>query len=177
MTIVLYILGAIVGLFVLILIIALFVRKGYSVYREVTISKPVPEVFNYIRLLKNQDHYSKFNQADPNMQKIFKGTDGTEGFIYGWNGNKKAGEGEQEIKKIVDGKQIDTEIRFVRPFAGIANASMTTQTARGGQTKVQWSFQSEMKYPMNVTLLFMDIEKFLGSDLEISLTNLKRNLE
>jgi hypothetical protein len=111
------------------------------------------------------------------MQKIFKGTDGTEGFIYGWNGNKKAGEGEQEIKKIVDGKQIDTEIRFVRPFAGIANASMTTQTAQGGQTKVQWSFQSEMKYPMNVTLLFMDIEKFLGSDLEISLANLKRNLE
>src|SRR5690348_13694809 len=105
MTIVFYIIGAIVGLFVLILIIALFVRKGYSVYREVTIAKPAPEVFSYIRLLKNQDHYSKFVQADPNMQKIFKGVDGAEGFIYGWNGNKKAGEGEQEIKKIVDGKQ------------------------------------------------------------------------
>lgn len=177
MTIVFYVIGAIVGFIVLLLIVALFVRKGYTVYREVTIAKPVPEVFGYIRLLKNQDHYSKFVQADPDMQKIFKGVDGTEGFIYGWNGNKKAGEGEQEIKKIVDGKQIDTEIRFVRPFAGIANATMTTQRIQADHTKVQWSFRSEMKYPMNVTLLFMDIEKFLGSDLEISLANLKRNLE
>ncbi len=120
MTIIFYIIGAIVGLFVLILIVALFVRKGYSVYREVTIAKPAPEVFSYIRLLKNQDHYSKFVQADPNMQKIFKGVDGTEGFIYGWNGNKKQERVNRKLKKIVDGKQIDTEIRFVRPFAGIA---------------------------------------------------------
>lgn len=35
---------------------------------------------------------------DPNMEKEFKGTDGTVGFIYGWNGNKEGGEGEQEIK-------------------------------------------------------------------------------
>ncbi len=54
---------------------------------------------------------------------------------------------------------------------------MTTQSVQRDQTKVQWSFQSEMKYPMNVMLLIMNIEKLLGNDLEISLANLKRNLE
>lgn len=35
--------------------------------------------------------------TDPNMRKNFKGTDGTVGFCYAWDGNKKAGKGEQEI--------------------------------------------------------------------------------
>ena len=56
--------------------------------------------------------------VDPNMKKEFKGTDGTTGFIYGWNGNKKAGEGEQEIKNMVAGKSSpfgkDIYFRFAR---------------------------------------------------------------
>jgi hypothetical protein len=34
-----------------------------------------------------------------------------------------------------------------------------------------------MKYPMNGMLLFMNMDKLLGKDLETSLTNLKHILE
>ena len=34
---------------------ALFVKKSYSVEREIIIDKPKAEVFNYIKFLKNQD--------------------------------------------------------------------------------------------------------------------------
>jgi hypothetical protein len=50
------------------------------------------------------------------MKKEFRGTDGTDGFVYAWDGNKNAGSGEQEIKRITDGDRIDLEIRFARPF-------------------------------------------------------------
>lgn len=70
------------------LITALFVKKEYSVEREVVINKPKQEVFEYIKYLKNQDNYSKWNQLDPGMKKSYHGTDGTPGFIYSWKANK-----------------------------------------------------------------------------------------
>lgn len=74
-----------------VLIVALFVKKDYSVEREITTNKPVGVVFNYIRHLKNQDYYSKWLMTDPEMKKTFRGTDGTVGFVYAWDGNKQAG--------------------------------------------------------------------------------------
>ena len=46
----------IVSLIVLLLVIALFVNKEYSVEREVTINKPKEVVFNYVKHIKNQDN-------------------------------------------------------------------------------------------------------------------------
>lgn len=163
------------GIIALVLIAALFTRKNYNVYSEVIINAPRQKVFDYIKQLKNQDYFNKWVMVDPNMKKEFKGTDGTVGFIYGWNGNKKAGEGEQEIKAITEGKSIDTEIRFVRPFAGLAYVNMSTEAIADNQTKVSWSNVSKMTYPMNIMVSM--IEKMLVKDMDTSLGNLKRILE
>jgi len=173
----LIILGVIGGIIILFLLLALIAKKGYSVHREIVINKPKQEVFDYVKLLKNQDNYSKWVMTDPNMKKIFKGTDGTVGFVYGWNGNKQAGEGEQEIKKIKDGESTDVEVRFVRPFTAVGHADMVVSPAPGNQTHVRWGMSSSMKYPMNVMLLFMNMDKLLGKDLDISLNTLKGILE
>ena len=164
-----------VGLIVLLLIIALFTRKDYNISRDITINAPKQKVFDYVKLLKNQDNFNKWVMVDPDMKRTFTGTDGTAGFIYGWNGNKKAGEGEQEIKSITEGKSIETEIRFVRPFAGIAFANMMTDSISENQTKVTWSNASKMAYPMNIMLSM--IEKMLAKDMDSSLVNLKTILE
>lgn len=163
------------GIIALVLIAALFTRKNYNVYSEVVINAPRQKVFDYIKHLKNQDNFNKWVMADPNMKREFKGIDGTVGFIYGWNGNKKAGEGEQEIKALTEGKSIDTEIRFVRPFAGLAYVNMSTEAIAENQTKVSWSNVSKMTYPMNIMVSM--IEKMLVKDMDTSLGNLKRILE
>ena len=173
----LIILGIIGGIIALLLILALVAKKGYSVHREIVINQPRQEVFDYVKLIKNQDNYSKWVMTDPNMKKEFKGTDGTVGFIYGWNGNKQAGEGEQEIKNIVNGERVDVEIRFVRPFAAVGYGDMVLTPAPGNQTHVRWGMSSSMKYPMNVMLLFMNMDKLLGKDLDTSLNTLKGILE
>jgi hypothetical protein len=175
MKILLFILLGLAGIIVLLLIIALFIQKEYSIEREIIINRPKQAVFDYIKFLKNQEQYSKWVMADPAMKKNFKGTDGTVGFIYGWNGNKQAGEGEQELKKIKDGESIETEIRFVRPFAGIATTYMTTETVSGRQTKIKWGMKGKNNYPMNLMNLFTN--KMLGKDLAISLNSLKDILE
>ena len=66
------------------LVVALFVKKDYVVEREIIINKPKAEVFEYIKFLKNQDNYSKWNMMDPDMKKTYQGTYGTVGFISAW---------------------------------------------------------------------------------------------
>lgn len=179
MKIFLIILIAIVAIVVIILITALFVKKEYAVEREITINKSKQIVFDYVKYLKNQNNYSKWASMDPNMKKEFVGTDATVGFISAWeSNNKNVGKGEQEIKNIQEGERIDYEIRFIKPFAGIANAYMITESIPGKeQTLVKWGFKSKMKYPMNLMLLFMDMNKMIGNDLETGLSNLKGILQ
>jgi uncharacterized protein YndB with AHSA1/START domain len=177
MTILIIILEIIGALIALLLIVALFTKKAYSVTREIVISKSVPEVFNYIKCLKNQDYFSKWVMTDPNMKKEFKGTDGTVGFVYAWDGNKKAGAGEQEVMNIVEEKRMDSQVRFIRPFKGVSEMFFTTEASGSGQTKVVWSSNGPMKYPMNIMLLIMNTEKMLGKDMETSLGTLKGILE
>jgi len=171
------ILLVILGLVALVLIVAAFTPKKYSLSRNIVINKPRAQVFDYIKHLKNQDQYNKWVMADPNMEKKYSGTDGTVGFIYAWDGNKKAGKGEEEIKALVPNEKLDVEIRFIKPFEAIAHTPFSLESVSDQQTRVTWGMSSAMKYPMNIMLLFMNIEKMLGGDMEISLGNLKRNLE
>ena len=160
------------------LILALFVKKDYAVQKEVLINKEKQEVFNYIKFLKNQDNYSKWNSIDPSMKKSYQGTDGTVGFVSHWESdNEEVGWGEQEIKKITEGERIDFELRFIKPFVATEPAFMTTESVGANQTKVTWGFSGHMNYPMNLMLLFMDMEKMIGDDLSTGLTKLKTELE
>jgi hypothetical protein len=160
------------------LVLAIFTKKEYHIQKMVTINRPKRSVFDYIRMLKNQDNFSVWAMMDPSMKKYFRGTDGNPGFVSGWEStNKKVGKGEQEIKDVTDGEKIDYEIRFIEPFAGIARASMETDSLSPDETRVTWQFDSRMKYPMNLMLLFMNMDKMVGNDLEKGLVNLKQVLE
>ncbi|MCB9251210.1 MAG: SRPBCC family protein [Flavobacteriales bacterium] len=172
------ILIVIVSIIALFLITALFVKKDYSVEREVVISKPTQEVYDYVKFLKNQDNYSKWNQMDPNSVKTYTGTDGEVGFISAWDSKMDdVGAGEQEIKKLANGERIDWELRFKRPFESTEQAYMVTSSAEEGKTNVKWGFKGHMDYPMNMMLLFMDFEKMIGDDLQTGLNNLKTVME
>jgi hypothetical protein len=158
------------------LIVALFTKKEYAIEREIIINKPKQDVFEYIRFLKYQDNYSKWVMTDPAMKKEFIGTDGTVGFVYKWDSkNKNAGKEEQEIKKINEGERMDIEVRFEKPFEGIAETPIITKSISANQTKVKWGMMGKNKYPMNLMNLFID--KMLGKDLTTSLSNLKNILE
>jgi uncharacterized membrane protein len=171
------ILLVVVILIALPLVAALFVKKAYTVEREVVIAKPKQEVFAYIKLLKNQNEFSKWAKMDPDMVKTFKGEDGTVGFVSAWDSKKDdVGAGEQTIAKITEGERIDYNLHFIRPFESDQTCYLTTEAA-GDQTKVKWGFNGSMPYPMNVLLLVMDMEKMIGDDLQTGLNNLKVIME
>lgn len=175
MNILFIILSVLAGIIILFLLIAAVSKKDYLILRTIRINAPKQKVFDYIKMLKNQDYYSKWVMTDPSMKKEFTGTDGTVGFIYGWNGNKKAGEGEQEIKRIAEGSSMLSEVRFVRPFAGLSNLELSTTSLGENETEVSWSVSSIMKFPLNGMLPM--IKNMLAKDMDTSLVTLKAILE
>ncbi|MFY7963683.1 MAG: SRPBCC family protein [Chitinophagaceae bacterium] len=177
MKIVKFTLLVILAIIILLLIIAAFVKKDMNIVKEITINKSKQEVFAYVKLLKNQDNYSKWGSMDPNMKKTYTGTDGTVGFISAWEGNKDVGAGEQEILKIDEGSRIDYALRFIKPFKSNADAFMIFEDASNNQTKVKWGFKSKMTYPMNIMLLFISADEMVGKDFQIGLDNLKKVME
>jgi hypothetical protein len=174
LTTVLLILAAIVAI---LLIVALFMSKAMTIEQSIVIDKPKQYVFDYIKFVKNQDNFSVWNMTDPDMTKTYKGTDGEVGFVYAWDSTKKknVGAGEQEIKAIDEGKSVRFELRFSRPMADVAKAQITTETITANQTRVQWGFYSQMKYPMN--LMKPIIKNMLDKDLETGVATLKSVLE
>lgn len=168
----------IVAIIAIPLVIALFINGNYAVEKEVVINKSKQEVFEYIKILENQDNFSTWSNMDPDMKKEFIGTDGTVGFISAWESeNEDVGKGEQEIMKISEGARIDYELRFMEPFEATDLAYMTTESISENETKVKWGFTGKMKYPMNLMLLFMNMEEMLGQSLQDGLNKLKTILE
>lgn len=168
------ILFGILILIAIVLIAGLVMDKEYSIEREVTINKSKEEVFSYVKMLKNQNNWSKWALIEPGMKKEFRGTDGTVGFVSAWEG-EDVGKGEQEIRQISEGQQIDYEVRFEKPFRSTAQTHMTTESVSDGQTRVKWGFAGGSKYPFNALNGLMKWS--LGRDLQTGLNNLKDILE
>jgi hypothetical protein len=166
---------AVAGVIALLLVIALFIKKEHYVNREIIINAPSQKVFDYVRLLKNQETFNKHAMADADRQKEFKGTDGTVGYVYSWSGDKSAGVGEKEIKNIIEGKRIETEIRFTKPMVAVAAMIMETESLSDNQTRVNWSNRSTLNYPLNIMVPM--IEKMIAKDMDGSLVTLKNILE
>lgn len=176
MKIIIGILIALAGIIVLLLIIALILKKDYVIKSEIIINAPRQKVFDYVKLIKNQDYYNKYlmKWADSKMKREFKGTDGTIGFIYSWSGDKE-GEGDKVITDLVEGEKVVSEIRFVRPMKVTAYVTMTTEYMSDTQTKVTWTNASIMPYPFNLLLPFF--QGTFVKDMNESLVNLKNILE
>ena len=163
------------GIIALLLIIGLFTRKEHYVKQEIIINAPRQKVFDYVKLLKNQDEWNKNAKGDPDKKEEFKGTDGTVGFIISFSGNKNVGEGQKEIMNIIEGKRIETEMRFVKPMTFTASLIMDTESLSDNQTKVNLSHDGTLKYPKNIMILMF--EKMFAKQMDISLSNLKNVLE
>ncbi len=174
MTIVLYILVALV---VIILVLALIAPKSYDVFRTVDIDRPKNQVFEYLRFLKNQDEWSPWAKKDPNMFKKYTGTDGEVGCVSYWKGNKEVGEGQQEITRIIPGKRVDGELRFLKPWKSTSDCYLIADDGAHGKTKVTWGFSGKNKFPISIMMLFMNMDKMIGKDFEEGLASLKTRLE
>ena len=160
----------------IVLISAIFIDKEFSLSKEIVVNKPKQQVFDYVKLIKNQEQYSVWVMKDPNIKIVYTGTDGTVGAQSAWESkDKNVGVGEQQIVELKEGESMKVELRFKEPFEGTNYATNTFTPVGDNQTKVTTTFTGKSNYPMNFMNLFMDM--VLGKDMETNLNNMKANLE
>jgi hypothetical protein len=163
-----------------ILIIALFTRKGFTVAREININQPIATVFNYSAVLKNQDLYHRQLMIDAGMKKEFGGTDGQPGSYYLWESrNPKVGKASQKIVRITEPTLIEIAVTFEKPFHSKAILLIEPAPVNASETKVKWTFQGNEHpyYLLRVGHLLFRVKKAVTKNLEESLSNLKTKLE
>lgn len=111
------------------------------------------------------------------MVQEFFGEGGTVGFIAKWNGNKDVGEVEQEIKNIIENSRLDSELRFLKLWKSTSDAFIIVKDVSNNSTEVTWGFSGNNKAPMNIMMLFFNIEKTVGKDFNDGLESLKAIME
>lgn len=161
----------------IIILLALIAPKSYNVNRRITINRPVSEVYNYLKFIKNQNEWSPWKKKDPNMTQTYEGTDGEIGFISKWEGNKEVGCGEQELVNLIEDKFIQTQLRFLKPWKSKSDAYLQVDEEDASNTTVTWGFSGENKFPFTIFFLFFNMDRSVGADFEEGLSQLKKILE
>ncbi len=161
MSMLLYILVIIVVIFLILIAAA---PKKYHVSRSVEIGRLISDVYEYLRFIKNKDYWSPWKKRDPNMKQTDTGIDGT------------VGSGEQEIASLEENKRIESTLRFLKPFKSLSQGFFDLEETNG-KTKVTWGFYGTHKVPVNVMMLFFNMDKAVGKDFEEGLSDLKIELE
>lgn len=165
------------GILVAIILLAALGPKTYDVSRSITIQKPIAEVFDYVKSVKNQNNWSPWKLKDPTMTQEYFGEDGTVGFRATWKGNKEVGEGSQTITDITENKRIDNRLVFLKPFKSESDGYYLFKSEGAQATKITWGFRGQNKFPATMYMLFINMDKVVGKDFDQGLQNLKKLLE
>ncbi|HEY6143833.1 MAG TPA: SRPBCC family protein [Flavobacterium sp.] len=167
----------VLGIFIAIpLIVALFVPKKYTVSVSETIYKPRQVVYDYVRMLKNQEQYSEWIKPDPNLHPIITGVDGTVGAKQSWDSkDDNVGAGEQTITSLTP-ERMDIDLNFIRPFEGHSKAANIFKSVNENETLLTSEFYAEESYPLNLMSYFFGRPMIRDTQIQ-NLKNIKEILE
>lgn len=151
-------------------------KKDYDISRTVMINRPKAEVYAYIRQLQKQPLWMPWFLNDPKGVIKFKGEDGKEGAASYWKGYNKI-EGIQKITKVRDGKLLETQLLFLRPYKTLSLNYMAVKEVEPDRTKMVWGLKGAHRFPASVLMLFYGMDRAVGKDFETGLNSLKTILE
>lgn len=117
--------------------------KSIQIVTTVNVKGSKQEVFDMVKYLANFPKWSPFLAEDPAQKYEVKGTDGTVGAQYHWDGNGGKDLGFQEIKKIDEGKFIGMQCDIQKPFVAKPTFDYYfTETADGIEVKQDFKVES-----------------------------------
>jgi hypothetical protein len=124
--------------------------KEYTVTVATTVNKPQEEVFNYVKMLKNQEQYSTWMLSDPNCKVSYSGTDGTVGASSTWDSkDDNVGAGSQTITKMT-AERYDVDLHFIRPFESKQKGATIVKAIDANSCSLIEKFYGTDTYPMNI---------------------------
>lgn len=156
----------IVGLLFILTILMFALGKHYHFETSTVINAPIEKVYEQASASKKFNEWNPWMKLDPNLKLTYSGNQGEVGDEYCWEGNDDVGKGCHIITALEPNKKVATKMMFKEPFESDATSDIVL-TKEGNTTKVTWSMDCELDYPMNLMKLMMDaqMEKSYGDGL------------
>lgn len=159
------------GIFLLILIIALFMPSKYEIERSITIDRHPETVYEKVATLSEWPKWNPWSLgSDSNVYNDVKMGKGAE---WEWR-SKEQGNGKLRIVKADPYHSLQTRLHF-QDSTMTGNGEWRFER-KGSKTVVTWRTWGELGYPVG-RLMAPFLSGMIGEDLKKGLKNLKTHLE
>jgi uncharacterized protein YndB with AHSA1/START domain len=148
----------------------------YTVQRSLTMNAPPERVYDQIADFHNWTNWSPWEDIDPQLVRTYSGPRSGVGAVYGWAGNRKAGQGRMEITDVVLPSRVRIDLVFEKPWKA-RNDTVFTIEPDGEGSIVTWSMTGRRTFMTKVMGVFKTMDAFLGPDFEKGLSRLKATTE
>jgi uncharacterized protein YndB with AHSA1/START domain len=144
----------------------------FHIERSIDIDAPPEVVFAYLNDLKAWEQWSPWAKKDPGMQQTYSANTVGVGAFQEWSGNKEVGQGRMQISQSEPAKLLVTDLQFIKPFKA-HNAAALHLTPNAGGTHVRWTLEGDSPLISKILDLLMNMDKMIGRDYELGLSQLK----
>jgi Polyketide cyclase / dehydrase and lipid transport len=144
---------------------------AYRVERSTTIA--APDVFVLAEIMDFHE-WSKWlprEQLDPEIKRVFAGTDGQPGATYYWSGGDRVGAGRVSMISS-SAEQVELEVEVEKPIDSVSDLVFTL-TREGEQTRVVWTLTGNKTASGKARTLLGSSPDAIGQEMEEGLANLK----
>jgi uncharacterized protein YndB with AHSA1/START domain len=148
----------------------------FRVERSIMIAAPPENVYPFLTDFREWPRWSPWEKLDPEMQRSYGGSASGEGAVYEWNGNRKAGAGRMEIVDASEGRHVEINLTFLRPFVS-SNTTEFTLTPKEDGTLLRWQMHGPAGYMSKLMTVFASFDKMIGPDFDRGLESLKHEAE
>lgn len=146
---------------------------GYQIARTVEIAASPQRVFDFVADYATWTTWSPWLIADPAAKVTVSSPANQTGSTYAWDGSV-TGQGELHHRRLVPGKLVEDELRFIKPFKSICSTSFELQPTSQG-TRVTWNMQGKM--PWFMFWMIPMLKTFVGMDYQRGLAMIKDQIE
>lgn len=148
--------------------------ETYTVERRAVIPAPPEAVHAALVDFHEWEHWSPWQDVDPEMEQTYAGPDAGVGAVMAWTGNRKAGAGRMEITG-VDPSSVTIDLQFLKPFKA-HNTTTFTLAPDGDGTEVTWTMVGPKTFMTKVMGIFTSMDKMVGPDFEKGLERLEAHV-
>jgi uncharacterized protein YndB with AHSA1/START domain len=148
----------------------------YTVERSLTIDAPPARIYEQIADFHHWTKWSPWEDVDPELKRTYSGAESGTGAVYGWSGNRKAGQGRMEVTDATEPSRVQIDLVFEKPWKA-RNDTTFTIASQGSGSLVTWSMTGKKSLMTKVMGVFKSMDTFLGPDFEKGLARLKATTE
>lgn len=160
------------------MIVAAIKPAEYVIKRVVQINALPEQIFPFLSNTKIVDQWMPWRDIDSEVKMTYSGPDEGVGSVSSWASPGQMGTGKAEVIEVVPNQLVKTKITYTKPMEMSQDSEFSLES-QGDVTLMTWAVSGKQPYfaRLMCTMMFMDMDKYVGGMFEKGLAKLKAAVE